>query len=1646
MTEAVREIQTQRRLAQALTKQSPIYSRTSSSDSNKPSSRAEKASRNKVPVSADSLSYLNLVITLLGKSISKLIKEPELPNVIKQPTRYTSMHSYIQILTTPTADSAGTLMMLHFDKQRYLIGNFVEGTERMRAEINVSWRSVNNMFVTGSMKWATVSGLLGVLMSMADRRMWVRKGSNNFFSKEVNVLTDPAAHSKLKIFGPPCLDYFLALNRHFAFKRGLPVDITAIRGNGKSEVTPSSFEPSFDDGNIKVWTMAISSDEKNQESARFSSSAKRKYQDLVGSDAPESGIDDPLAKEVKLTGEDKNMKDSTEEHEEISLAEETAVSASGEPSVQGSEANDSEMVSDSARGHKRKRSYQPKKSSEHITDGINPKTNQLLNSNSQPTVLEELPLSEVEMPAEIFVRDKGSSKIASYTGPVPGGREPLPNVKVMIRKPWPSSRFSTLPQPKVSRDAVSYIIKNQKQRGKFRPDLADKLGLKAIERGMLTRGHDVVTSEGKVVTPDMVIGQGREGRGVVVIDLPTSGHVESLVNRPEFSNKKIMDSIESFIWILGAGVSTHPTLQKFISGRKQFKHVVSSPDCCPNRLIMNCASAATIQYARMDPKRFSVPQYENTATPQKSIFAPSEQSGSTPITEWATPAEIGMKLQLEPKVKIQKDSIQPPLDIETVKRASPNQAERLGEQAREVVRRDTDAIEKWRASIPSPDTEIITLGTGSAAPSKYRNVSATLVRVPGYGSYLLDCGEGTLGQLQRLYTLEQLSEILRDLRMVWISHRHCDHHLGLISLLKAWYQENHGSIPDSVDHDLQLHYDLTSGEEDKITQQKSLAIIAEDAFFQFLYEYTKLDDIGLSRVLLLHSPPPWENSEPTSSTGISPLYLHDTCNDIKTPGNLPLARSSYEELFGFSGIDIVYVDHCRHARAVALTFPTGLKVAFSGDCRPSKAFARLASGATVLIHEATFEDEMRKDARLKKHSTTTEALKVGAAMGAKAVVLTHFSQRYSRMPVLEDGMKENDASVDRNATTKADAKADGSAALVSADADGDGDADADSALRTADVDSEAVMSDANDDIDTNVKNIADVLTIKPVPNATQVAAENDANFIVGTDKIVTKVDVDTKSAIADTASNVKAVGDVIVPGADSGTGPALLGANTATHMEVGATVPGPNSAPVEEDVQSTLYTKMALSDIDKDNSSISACADGAMNVDSGATTSLNCASNDTMDEKDARFTLSADTSGIDSHQKAGTIVKATSVDLFTPNISITSTDIKNIAKSGSSNNCSSFKTTKGSLSLPRPGRKLGSKSDNSRQIPQNLPAKISCPPQSPSRSPVRSPSISATSSSLKTFSLFDVKGREIPFIRPPDMKVCVAFDCMRVRLGDIVELEKYMPALIELGQIESSALGVTPLQVPRPTEVRLRDSEKDKPKEKEKEEEEERRKEKGKQNKTYMQGKGEKKLSAKAKKRIQRLERKEMVTGFAKTLVDDGLKDGEMMNSMLYVGERADGKAEREKSDGRVKAGVKRIKSAELIEVFNEAGTTEEIQNIEEMEGDERVEQAEQLDDTEQVEEARHADNAKLNTAHAETEEITNRNPTGQPETAAQDDTSQQANTSENFEPPEPTDGPQPEQHCIGSVDLAKHPEVPAQVSNLIESSVQSEPRKDVSP
>jgi ribonuclease BN (tRNA processing enzyme) len=258
----------------------------------------------------------------------------------------------------------------------------------------------------------------------------------------------------------------------------------------------------------------------------------------------------------------------------------------------------------------------------------------------------------------------------------------------------------------------------------------------------------------------------------------------------------------------------------------------------------------------------------------------------------------------------------------------------------------------------APAGDVIFLGTGCAEPSKHRGSAATLLRVPGAGCALLDCGEGAAGALLRCLGARAGAAALGALRAVLVSHHHPDHLLGLPGVLCA-------------------------------AAEASAAAAAAAGGGRFA-----------------RAPPPLVVGPPAAGAWLAALprgacapplaFLPAAALTSHAAARWPLppaARAAFGAL-GLTRCEAVAVEHCPDAHALLLSHAAGWRLAFSGDCRPSGALAAAAAGATLLIHEATFGDDLAAHARAKRHCTTGEALGVAAAARAQHTVLTHFSQRY----------------------------------------------------------------------------------------------------------------------------------------------------------------------------------------------------------------------------------------------------------------------------------------------------------------------------------------------------------------------------------------------------------------------------------------------------------------------------------------------------------------------------------------------------------------------------------------------------------------------------------------------------------------------------
>lgn len=604
----------------------------------------------------------------------------------------------------------------------------------------------------------------------------------------------------VRLHGGPNLTHMLATARSFIFRKNTPIKVLEHIGEEEAEDDSGrDWAPTWSDGRVQVWAMPITPSDvsKSNDGQKSDSPRKRSLGEFITGERPSQKeiLDQWSVHPAPLKGQE-------ERNQQI---REFAVS---------------EMFSSA------------------------------WNSDN----LVEMPLRDVKMPAALLVRDETTKELKRYDRPIPDGTAPVPDITVLVRQPWPGALIDYLPPAKRSSTAMSYIIRNHKMRGKFRPDAAKKLNVPPGPLwAALTSGSSVQSDEGVTVTPDMVLEPSKEGSGVAVIDLPSSEYVDDLVHRPEWRAERVMSGVGAVIWILGPGVGQNQTLLSFIEGQQGVQHIISSPELCPNHLSMTTAASMAIRHNQIDPARYTIPVHSNAVPSASGKLSDASDALSQGVLKCCQVARRGLRLQLEPKFGLTEQDVVPILNTASVVRDTSQDVLKLSQAARRETSSPAVQAEILSQNLPSPDAEIICLGTGSALPSQHRNVSATLLRVPGCGSYLMDCGENTLGQLKRMYTAAQLAEIFQDLKLIWISHLHADHHLGLTSVIKAWYEEIHGK--DEVKRRRPTITEQMLDPAKPLEDGRRLFIVGHYKMSQWLEEYSSVEDFGYDQIVPLVSFP-----------------------------------------------------------------------------------------------------------------------------------------------------------------------------------------------------------------------------------------------------------------------------------------------------------------------------------------------------------------------------------------------------------------------------------------------------------------------------------------------------------------------------------------------------------------------------------------------------------------------------------------------------------------------------------------------------------------------------------------------------------------------------------------------------------------------
>ena len=280
--------------------------------------------------------------------------------------------------------------------------------------------------------------------------------------------------------------------------------------------------------------------------------------------------------------------------------------------------------------------------------------------------------------------------------------------------------------------------------------------------------------------------------------------------------------------------------------------------------------------------------------------------------------------------------------------------------------------------------EVTILGSSSATPVYNRNPTAQLLNC-NEKFYLIDCAEGTQQQLIKFGL--KASKI----DYIFISHLHGDHYFGLIGLLSTMHLNGrikplHIYGPKAIKEILELQFKYS------------------DTTLKYELIYFEIDPTQSAVI--------FENNDVTVESII--LNHRIPCTGFKFTEKKRLRKLLIGKLEE-KGVPIELYPLLK--RGVDLDLPNGdviLNADYTTDSAQPRAYAYCSDtiyderyfetikNCDTLYHEATFLHEMLDRAKETHHTTALQAAQVATIVGAKKLLIGHFSSRYKTLGALLD--------------------------------------------------------------------------------------------------------------------------------------------------------------------------------------------------------------------------------------------------------------------------------------------------------------------------------------------------------------------------------------------------------------------------------------------------------------------------------------------------------------------------------------------------------------------------------------------------------------------------------------------------------------------
>lgn len=283
---------------------------------------------------------------------------------------------------------------------------------------------------------------------------------------------------------------------------------------------------------------------------------------------------------------------------------------------------------------------------------------------------------------------------------------------------------------------------------------------------------------------------------------------------------------------------------------------------------------------------------------------------------------------------------------------------------------------------------VVFLGTAGSIPTPKRSLPAIAIQRKGE-VLLFDCGEGVQRQM-----IKAKVSFHRKMK-IFITHMHGDHLLGLPGLLQTM---------SLLDREKKLEIYGPPGIKAFVEAIKQIVQFV----LTFPIEVSEIGDVGVvcdEKEYKIHAT--WAEHVILSLAYAlvekprAGKFYPEKARSLGVPEGPLWSKLQHGLTVKLPNERIV-----KPEEVLGSTRP-GRKIVYTGDTKPFKSLIKLAENADLLIHDATFDDELWERAEEDGHSTPSQAVETAKKAKAKRLILTHISARYKTADLLLEQAKKN---------------------------------------------------------------------------------------------------------------------------------------------------------------------------------------------------------------------------------------------------------------------------------------------------------------------------------------------------------------------------------------------------------------------------------------------------------------------------------------------------------------------------------------------------------------------------------------------------------------------------------------------------------------